>query len=219
MAETLRDCPMCGIVGALELKVDDYDHCPRRCINGCLARAFIPLPQWETIKNWKERFSGKAIEEVADQPLREGKTQGGGGKPPSDKPRPTNPPPSEGRPQVDKRDKAHPKIVTMMDMIEEKMKLESEIFDLKEANKETEAKRETLQLQAWHLFRGLKWAVDLLDMYDEFLVSLGQPKEKIYSEAHVQGTTLAKKTLQDCIDHALNQKPDGVEDAPQDYGS
>lgn len=187
MAETLRDCPMCGILGALELKVDDYDHCPRRCINQCLAGVFIPLPQWEKIKNWKQRSSRKALEE-------------------------TEAPPS-------KRDKAHPKIVTMMDMIEEKMKLESDIFDLKEDNKETEAEREKLQEQAWHLFRGLKWAVDLIDMYDEFLVSLGQPKEKIYSEAHVQGTTLANKTLQDCIDHALNQKPDGVEDAPQDYGS
>jgi len=41
----------------------------------------------------------------------------------------------------------------------------------------------------------LSWALDLLDMYDERLVALGDPKELVYSEIHVTGKAEARRVL------------------------
>ena len=68
---------------------------------------------------------------------------------------------------------------------------------------ENEAKCVKLQEQASHLYRGLSWGLDLIDYYDEFLISLGQPKDKILSVLHLNAKEVARKTLKDCVDHAL----------------
>lgn len=41
----------------------------------------------------------------------------------------------------------------------------------------------------------LGWALDLIDMYDERLVALGDPPEKVYSAIHLQAKTKARNRL------------------------
>lgn len=48
------------------------------------------------------------------------------------------------------------------------------------------------------LHRYLSWAVDLIDMYDEFLIKLGEPKEKVYSEVHLKRKADARAALALC---------------------
>jgi hypothetical protein len=38
----------------------------------------------------------------------------------------------------------------------------------------------------------LAWAIDLIEMYDQFLVDLGEDPQKVYSETHVSGLAKAK---------------------------
>jgi len=53
------------------------------------------------------------------------------------------------------------------------------------------------------LLAACKWALDLIDMYDGFLVSLGEPKEKVYSDVHVDGVAKARAAI------ALASSPTG----------
>ena len=50
------------------------------------------------------------------------------------------------------------------------------------------------------VIEALSWALDLLDMYDEKLVAMGEPREKVYSEIHLSGKQKARAALQ----HELN---------------
>jgi len=45
------------------------------------------------------------------------------------------------------------------------------------------------------LIEALSWALDMLDMYDEFLIKLGEPREKVYSPIHLQGKEKARAAL------------------------
>lgn len=38
----------------------------------------------------------------------------------------------------------------------------------------------------------LSWALDLLDMYDVRMVQLGDPREKVYSDPHIQRKSMAR---------------------------
>ena len=43
--------------------------------------------------------------------------------------------------------------------------------------------------------KALSWALDLLDMYDELLIKMGEPREKVYSSIHLQGKEKARVAL------------------------
>ncbi len=45
---------------------------------------------------------------------------------------------------------------------------------------------------------GLRWALDILDMYDERLVQLGDPRDRVYSAVHVR----AKRRAREAVDAA-----------------
>ena len=47
------------------------------------------------------------------------------------------------------------------------------------------------------LREALSWALDLLDMYDELLIKMGEPREKVYSSIHLQGKEKARVALAD----------------------
>ena len=47
----------------------------------------------------------------------------------------------------------------------------------------------------WPLTEALSWALDLLDMYDELLIKMGEPREKVYSPIHLQGKEKARAAL------------------------
>jgi hypothetical protein len=48
---------------------------------------------------------------------------------------------------------------------------------------------------AKELREALSWALDILDMCDERLVQLGDPKEKVYSAVHIAAKAKARATL------------------------
>lgn len=43
--------------------------------------------------------------------------------------------------------------------------------------------------------QALEWALDLLDMYDERLIELGEPPERVYSDVHLAGKAKAREAL------------------------
>jgi len=43
----------------------------------------------------------------------------------------------------------------------------------------------------------LKWALDLLDMYDERLVKMGDPPALVYSDIHLNAKTIARAMLEE----------------------
>ena len=45
------------------------------------------------------------------------------------------------------------------------------------------------------LVQALSWALDLLDMYDEKLIGLGEPSELVNSEIHLRGKAKARAAL------------------------
>jgi hypothetical protein len=45
------------------------------------------------------------------------------------------------------------------------------------------------------LREGLSWALDLLDMYDEKLIALGEPRELVYDALHLLAKAKARKAL------------------------
>jgi hypothetical protein len=45
------------------------------------------------------------------------------------------------------------------------------------------------------LREGLSWALDLLDMYDEKLIALGEPRELVYDVPHLMAKAKARKAL------------------------
>ena len=45
------------------------------------------------------------------------------------------------------------------------------------------------------LVEALSWALDLLDMYDELLIKMGEPREKVYSSIHLRGKEKARAAL------------------------
>jgi len=50
----------------------------------------------------------------------------------------------------------------------------------------------------------LRWALDLIDMYDKRMVQLGDPRERVYSAAHVQAKqeTRLLVAAREGVDHA-----------------
>jgi hypothetical protein len=45
------------------------------------------------------------------------------------------------------------------------------------------------------LEEGLSWALDLIDLYDERLVELGEPRDLVYSPIHLAGKAKARGAL------------------------
>lgn len=66
---------------------------------------------------------------------------------------------------------------------------------LREQAEKAEADLAACQAEAARLRETAEWAIDLIDMYDKFLISLGQPEEKVYSEVHKMGKIRAYNTL------------------------
>lgn len=64
----------------------------------------------------------------------------------------------------------------------------AQVADLNEMLKDTEQERDGLR-------EALSWALDLLDLYDEHLIELGDPREKVYSPVHVAGKAKARSAL------------------------
>jgi len=50
------------------------------------------------------------------------------------------------------------------------------------------------------LVDALAWALDLIDLYDKFLVDLGEDPEQVYSVVHKRGVARAKAALAETID-------------------
>ena len=62
-------------------------------------------------------------------------------------------------------------------------------------SREVVAELEALLPDVERLVEALSWALDLLDIYDEFLIRFGEPKEKVYSPIHLQGKEKARAAL------------------------
>ena len=45
------------------------------------------------------------------------------------------------------------------------------------------------------LLAGLWWALDMLDEYDEKLIAMGEPRERVYSTSHLGGKAKARTAL------------------------
>jgi len=45
------------------------------------------------------------------------------------------------------------------------------------------------------LTEALSWALDLLDMYDDRLIALGEPREKVYAPIHLKAKAKARAAL------------------------
>ena len=41
----------------------------------------------------------------------------------------------------------------------------------------------------------LSWALDLIEMYDRFLLDLGQQQERVNSKVHIEGKSCARRVL------------------------
>ncbi len=66
--------------------------------------------------------------------------------------------------------------------------------------------------KALEVVEAARWALDLIDMYDRYLVALGEPAEKVLSATHVAGKVKARVALA-AYDAASSSLAEGEQDA------